>query len=649
MKKVVLLEYADEAKSFLDYCKTQSVLPADFRVVALEPEGQVFLKKLGVPYENTLPYFSNESHARALLKSEEWFKLLSEKVDIKDNLGIEETYNNCYLFYNRFYFHYFLRIIEILSGLFEKHKIDSVYVCQHQNQVHPNKIPHVQESERHVGMIAKLFSEKQKVAFYEIPVNALSKTVSTESFFRRFFEDRLLKAFRFFLARYLKRKKIVIITSLGYNMGSLVTKVCDSLNGSGEEWLVLSVMPVKQLIKKFIRVALKIFSGVKLNYFVSDRLLVPRSTKIKKDCEFALQIQQVVKRLRAECRNTFIYRGIDISSLLFEKIEKDLVFYITQLHYKAKLLKSYFGSLDIKLVVSPFARDDSLLLAEICKMFNVPSLMISHGTLNRPLDKLTHIEYYHLSKSLILNDYYSHTAIQTPSDVAHFDYFGRENKTEIFTGPLLFAKVNHGRNAELRQKYLGNNASDKVLLYPESLRERFNQRFHVYETFDEFVSSLTDIVNAINELEGVCLIIRMHPGRKISVAELKSLLPKSDKLIILPSQIPFGEMLTITDLLVNYSSTVIDEALQNNIPVLLYDKHNRYMHLAAPTLSPGADAKVSDIYYLHDSKYLRDGLQWIFANHLDKNIPESIFDRYVFREDYSRNLYKFISEAVTTK
>ena len=48
MEKIVILEFIDEVKSFLNYCQNQSLSIDDFQIITLEPKVQVFLKKLNI-------------------------------------------------------------------------------------------------------------------------------------------------------------------------------------------------------------------------------------------------------------------------------------------------------------------------------------------------------------------------------------------------------------------------------------------------------------------------------------------------------------------------------------------------------------------------------------------------------------------------
>jgi CDP-glycerol glycerophosphotransferase (TagB/SpsB family) len=213
----------------------------------------------------------------------------------------------------------------------------------------------------------------------------------------------------------------------------------------------------------------------------------------------------------------------------------------------------------------------------------------------------------------------------------------------------VLAKIQSERKSALKRDLLGIDiGNNKILLYPESIRQRENMRFHTFQTCDEFVASVVDLINAINEINGFHLVIRLHPGsgREINPTSLKFLLPKTEKLTVISADRPFSEILTIADLLINYSSTVIEEALLNYIPVLLFDRANRYQHFEAQVLKYGSPDKLAAIYYLNDSKYLKDGLNWIYDNHLSKNVPRSIFDKYLFKEDYSDNLFEFVSSTV---
>ena len=82
--KVVLLEHIEEAELFINYCRKRAFSMDQFYIVAIWPSVQAFLKKSNVSYTNTLLYFTNESHHRILLKSEEWLESVEVLLSLED-------------------------------------------------------------------------------------------------------------------------------------------------------------------------------------------------------------------------------------------------------------------------------------------------------------------------------------------------------------------------------------------------------------------------------------------------------------------------------------------------------------------------------------------------------------------------------------
>ena len=78
----------------------------------------------------------------------------------------------------------------------------------------------------------------------------------------------------------------------------------------------------------------------------------------------------------------------------------------------------------------------------------------------------------------------------------------------------------------------------------------------------------------------------------------------------------FDEYLLASDLLVSYSSTAIEEALQNNLPVLQYDSDNKYIHIKSPTINinEDMDININPIYYCGSASELGPSIKTIFNN-----------------------------------
>ena len=106
----------------------------------------------------------------------------------------------------------------------------------------------------------------------------------------------------------------------------------------------------------------------------------------------------------------------------------------------------------------------------------------------------------------------------------------------------------------------------------------------IYETFDEYIKNINDTIKAVKAIPNLYLAVRYRPSKDLSIDEFKKLLIL-DKCYEVYSQGAFEDYLLASDLLLSYSSTTIEEALNNNIPVLQYDPEGKYEHFPGQILS----------------------------------------------------------------
>jgi len=651
-KKIVLLEFPEEAKYFLDYCKSQALSPNSFHIIALQPKVQAYLKKLGISYENTLPYFTNQEHDRALLKSEEWYKSLSAMLRIEDGTGIKETYTNTFLYFLRFYVHHFLMHVEILSSICRRHEVESIHACVYQNKVHSNCNPIIQEDDRYIGLIARRFAESRGITWKEIPTQLESRVepniLKVLNRLTRGIEKFVSVIYKVLILNLNRNKKVILLASTGYNIENLVGKLQTKFPAVG--WVAVSREKPSRSVLKFIYFrALKFIKASKgcsimpvpLELFDSAS---PKNVESRQILEKSLE--QLLEKLKVQV-SFFDHEGVNFLEIFLDKVQKDLKLYIMNLHNDSAAVREIMKSFNVKLCISPFARETALLVGELCQKKGIPTLMISHGTLKKPENEIEEIEYRHLGESLILSRFFNYIAVQTPNEEKICRHYNCKNNL-LRTGSLIFSKIDIKNKEKYRKEILKDiSTTTRILVYPENTRLRHNVRFHVFETFDEFLSSATDLVNAINEIENVHLVIRLHPGREVTPEEFKLLLPQSDKLTIVSHKRPFFEILSIADVVLNFSSTAIEDALQNHIPVVLYDKRNRYAHCyEAEKLNFDKIPELNAVYYINGTVNLKRSIQWIIENHIDKNVSKSIFDKYVFQEDYFNNLVEFFDNKI---
>ena len=88
------------------------------------------------------------------------------------------------------------------------------------------------------------------------------------------------------------------------------------------------------------------------------------------------------------------------------------------------------------------------------------------------------------------------------------------------------------------------------------------------------------------------------------------MLPSSDRYCVSVDE-PFLDVLSVSDLLVSFSSTTIEEALQNQVPVLLYGGGGRYQHIEAFDVVPDKEVEAKAVYTIRRAEYLASGLKRI--------------------------------------
>jgi hypothetical protein len=285
------------------------------------------------------------------------------------------------------------------------------------------------------------------------------------------------------------------------------------------------------------------------------------------------------------------------------------------------------------------------VLGELCQLKKIPSMMIPHGTFAPTTDEYSKKEWAENALGQV-NTPYQYVALQTPL-AQKFIADVPVKSQPVITGPLLFGRDNRpscDTNA-LRRRYASDY--EKIILHAGTPKYRSCTRLLNYETLDEYVDGIVSLANVVSQLDGVRLIIRFRPIDGLTPEELKTLLPKCGSYFI-ASDGDFASYLSIADLLVSFSSTTMEEALQNNIPVLLYNKYNRYKHILGMDLSPGVPKiEASAVYNINHEDDLLFGLDWILKNHLSQDTDvEKLFCKYQFAESDHNALSTVIKLAV---
>jgi len=446
------------------------------------------------------------------------------------------------------------------------------------------------------------------------------------------------------LSIYLQRKKkVIFIPGLGYGFDKLTTL----LSLRDREITFLGIDYTEKLSKLICFNILSFLKAIlcrnsRRYYVINPAFIYKTVDKVERS-----KLMECITSIgNSPDKSLYEYNGVSYHDLLKKKIEIGLKEYMSSVLLQAHNLKYLFERFNKKIVMSPYALGIMSVAGELAKKTKRVSLFISHGATPVPVDRYHEIELLNLCKGFMLSEY-THVALSTPIQEEHLHYFKKKidriKNVELRTGPLIFADL-RGMEKSSQKSKLGFSPNDIVATHATVAKQRQGERFYFVETLDELFSSLSDIISVADKSKNLKLIIRIHPGFYLTNDEIKTLLPPSDRFIIQREGL-FSEVLAATDFLISYSSTTIDEALINRIPVLLYDKWNRYNHYKTDVFENGEYPVFCPVCYVNDANKLENAIEYMVKK--STNLMENVnLDRYRYKENYIENFYGFIEESL---
>lgn len=651
--QVFLIEFVDEAQALLHRYRKDFFLGKDTLVIAFNPKVRVFLKREGIPCEDTCAYLDNEAQHRIIFTSERWTLQLIDEFKITDPLGISAGYREVCIHHLRLYINHFLWILEILKGLNQRYSITELFACLPENrQTMYGRQGYLQDQERFLGFLAKEYADTYGLGFQGTYLNINSESGWWERILCRFFRWIVLWAMTLDLKLALGKEKgfgeLIVVPALSYRMDLLLKEI--QQNRPTAQCLMIWEGETQSFKKE----------GVKLYFTLTNFLKRCRKrhlletvvhldvykTRYPRDPDQRLKIQRVFEHIfemmQSRWKDQFNYEGVDVGVYLREKIQFGLMTEIQNLEHTTAVVDDLFRRLRPKLLMSMYSAGIYYMMGEVAQRQGIPALNISHGTHVPPNNEAERIENYRLASSVILNSY-PYVAVQTPWTERFLDYY-QDRRQRIFTGPLLFSVTNPQDRREIRSSILGENAGGKIIVHATTQKDRASFRFHITETVDEYISTLRDMVQVINELEGVYLLIRPHPVCNLSPEEFRFLLPESSRIRFLLKG-PFSRILSAADLLISYSSTCIEEALQNQIPVVLYDKWKRYNHFHLNEMTNGQWDPGELVWYVTSQLALKKILQSFDSDKIN-SIDSKNLVKYQYPSQYKREFFSFVQRTL---
>lgn len=466
------------------------------------------------------------------------------------------------------------------------------------------------------------FRSNKKVNHYKNKLYSFIKILIFEFFFL------IYKSF-------FKNKKKIILSSHYNNLTIIENKINKIANSFTTIYLTSSLLYLNKRKKD-------IFTGKIFSFFRVYGLILRRDKdeffNFKKNLNLALcSIRKFENNIISNTESP-IY--IELNKFINEKIKDDLIdlfrFYIG--------IKRIFRITDNKtFVVAEHGFGINGILGELSSYLKIPSLLITHGSHVLQKDLYARLAWNETHRNLI-NAKFTYTAIQTPLAKKYFQSEKEQKAVPIVTGPMIFGikTTQLADNKNIRKNVYKDNYKNFIFLHASTPKPINNFRPIIYESIDEYISNIIDIIKSIKEKKGLYLAIRFRETDQLTLNSFKKLLPRSDSYGIYTDG-KFLEYLKHCDCLISYSSTTIEESLINKKPVLIYNPNNNYFYLHGTILSrQNNNLKVDTIYNIKNKVDLTWGLNWIRSNHM-KKLKNLSWSKYSFDSTKTISFRKLIN------
>jgi hypothetical protein len=653
-KKLFLAEFAEELKGFLHDCSTRQLSPGEFLVVALQPEVKVLCKEKEINYIDTLPFFDTGSHRRVLKKSHELTTLFSKQLTFNVPAAVQPVLMDTFIFYSRFYINNYLWIIEVMAGIKKKYKDIEIFVYRRAvvpDVTDPRRDAYLLKRDRFLDTLVEKYCQSNenqlKVQVIEQPrVDSDKKKKLKNAWVKRILKTTARKLFQKKLHT-LSRFKTVFIAAPSYNLD----RVCRDIRTNFPDVLAVTQLhlPVGMSIYRYLRLCLKELKN-RLKGQKPDQqltavpvdLFTPKPTRGENTD--TNQLKESYKKFVAVYRHQFSYEGCSFWEEFNQKVEADLLDTLGWLLESAEGRKRFLRVLKPKLVISPVSTAEYQSWAEMCKALGIPALVIPQKTLVKPANEFARTEEYYIGRAQV-TDSFQNAAAQSPLVTRYLEWAAYKGNL-IETGNLIFSRIDVSkRKKKQEQLFREVGGNKKIIVWAPSMKTRKSRRFYVLESIDELLSAMQEVFDVVSQMEEVHLIFRIHPGDAVTKDEIYSLLDVPANVSVSDSG-TFEDVLAAAHLLISFSSTAVQEALVNRIPVLLYDKWNRYNHLDADPVENPVPAKVASAYYINKKENLAASISWILEEHTKKDVKEEIFKKYAFLNDHFKNFIDFVEKCL---
>ena len=625
-KNLILIENGSQVVFFDKYFDDLNFNTV-YVVLALHPSAHVELRRRGILFVKSNKFFTNKDHITVSEKSHEIIGVMRSHFFLEDSLGVSHAYTTEFFnFFRHYYLHYWLSTLIIIDNAVDAFKVTSIFVPQ---STHPKNIQnYLTPSISLVGYICQLYGLRRQINVYVEGVLDESSELKSRSLndsFRTLIFGMQILIYRLFSTG----KNVIWATHSGYNLPRVANYLSKNIKKS---FLVGGTVNhgLKSLLLFF-----------RAKYFKFYKFPPPVSKSYMSSFLSAYD-HAIVRVNKAMTDNPYVFTflGVDMKKSFMYYLENGLKSQIQDTFRGAKAFAQIIKVRKPHFLVANQSSGFHYAIGEICKMENVRGMLISHGT-HVAHSELTAKREWDEHARYMIHSHFPLVAAQTPWAESFLGSRSPVLSTSIKTGPLLFSKTDPNKDyKELRESIYLENHNKKIILHAAT---PFSwSYFHPWIdlTHDEYIEQINDLIKVVESMDDAFLAVRIRLKSFVgmSLQDIKSLFVKSDCYQIY-SEGSFDDYLLTSDLLVSFSSTTIEEALQNKIPVLQYDPFDRYSHIPARHLqaAPLEFLTPNAIYYVSSYGDLSFGLEWILEHHLSSEESKELinWDAHLMTYDHA--------------
>ena len=228
-------------------------------------------------------------------------------------------------------------------------------------------------------------------------------------------------------------------------------------------------------------------------------------------------------------------------------------------YFKSLCVKKLLEKEKIDLLISVIARGYQGSAVDFAKKLNIKTLGITHGTISKSFTIIDKIYKMIISEAVFTKNY-DFFPLQTKISFDAVDTHSLP-QPNLKTGNLIFA-----------ENLFKLGKKNKILYAVTS--KNFNQmHFHGVELYFEFYKNL-EILNNLAKSAGLIILVNLHPS--VNNYSLQNLKGSFKNLSFTKKKI--SSCLKDAFVTISFSSTVIEDSICSNVPIILFDNWKRYKH-----------------------------------------------------------------------